>query len=69
MLKDFESPANWQSLSATRAGYGQDYYNYFKEVKDVKESEVTKVTKTESINKLIDIAKAEIGYLEKKSNA
>lgn len=68
MLKDFESPANWQSLSATRAGYGQDYYNHFKEVK-VKESEVTKVTKTEAINKLIDIAKAEIGYLEKASNS
>ena len=69
VLKDFESPANWQSLSATRAGYGQDYYNYFKEVKDVKESEVTQVTKTEAINKLIDIAKAEIGYLEKASNS
>ena len=68
MLKDFESPANWQSLSATRAGYGQDYYNHFK-VKDVKESEVTKVTKTEAINKPIDIAKAEIGYLEKASNS
>ena len=68
VLKDFESPANWQSLSATRAGYGQNYYDYFKDdVKD--ESEVTKVTKTEAINKLIEIAKGEIGYLEKKSNS
>ena len=65
VLKDFESPANWQSLSATRAGYGQNYYDYFKDG----ESEVTKVTKTEAINKLIEVAEGEIGYLEKKSNS
>lgn len=29
ILKDFESPANWSSHSATRASYGQEYYNLY----------------------------------------
>ena len=29
VLHYYESPDNWQSLSATRADYGNQYYNYF----------------------------------------
>lgn len=29
VLQYYESPNNWQSLSATRADYGNQYYNYF----------------------------------------
>lgn len=68
MLKDFESPANWQSLSATRAGYGQDYYNYFT-TNATKGSDNVATTKDQEIDKLISIAKAEVGYLEKASNS
>ena len=68
VLKDFESPANWQSLSATRAGYGQDYYNYFT-TNATKGSDNVATTKDQEINKLISIAKAEVGYLEKASNS
>lgn len=73
VLKDFESPANWQSLSNTRYDYSKQIYDALKNtVGNVSQGDKTNMstsTKTENINKMIAIAKAEIGYLEKKSNA
>lgn len=30
VLRDFESPNNWSSMSSQRASYSQEYYDYFK---------------------------------------
>lgn len=67
VLKDFESPNNWQSLSATRADYAWQYYNYFSKQQEV--TTVSKTGETNAINTMIKVAQGEIGYLEKASNA
>lgn len=70
VLKDFESPANWSSLSATRADYGQQYYSYFvTQGNGDSKKEVNNMTVDNAINAAIAIATGEIGYLEKASNA
>ena len=70
VLKDFESPANWSSLSATRADYGQQYYSYFvTQGNGTRKKEVNNMTVDNAINAAITIATGEIGYLEKASNA
>lgn len=70
VLKDFECPNNWQSLSATRADYGQQYYSYFVTQGNGSVSKGgNTVTKTDAINAVINTATNELGYLEKASNA
>ena len=74
VLRDFEVPGYWQSQSATRLSFAQDYYNYFKNTNtntttSQKGSDVVSVTKEKAINAMIATAEAEIGYLEKASNS
>jgi len=62
VLKKFERPADTGSaVQATRAKYGQVFYDRFAEGGKMKYDSV--------IDPMIEIAKAEIGYLEKKSNS
>lgn len=61
VLKKFECPANTgESVCAGRAARGQRFY-------DTYVKEVEKVSTSQAIQKVIDIATAEIGYLEKRS--
>lgn len=70
VLKDFESPSNWSQHSALRTGYGQEYYNAYANSTATPAKATTSTTSTTAaINALIATAKAEIGYLEKRSNA
>lgn len=72
VLKDFESPANWQALSNTRYDYAKQIYDALKNTvgnSSQGDKAMNTATKTENINKMIQVAKAEVGYLEKKSNA
>lgn len=72
VLKDYEIPSNWQSLSATRADYSMQFYNEFikTSVDTQKESSsVKKPSASEAIQLVIDIALNEVGYLEKRSNS
>lgn len=55
VLKDFESPANWSQWSASREQYGQDIYNRY-------------YSPSGSVDDVLSVAAAEIGYLEKASN-
>ena len=57
VLVKFESPANASALKASRAARGKKFYE------KVKEDEMT------DLEKLIDLAEAELGYIEKASNA
>lgn len=68
VLKDFEIPDNWSQYSALRAGYGQEYYNAYANTTTTA-TQAKSSTKADAINALIATAKAEIGYLEKRSNA
>lgn len=72
VLKDFESPANWQALSNTRYDYSKQIYDALKNTvgnSSQGDKAMSTATKTENINKMIQVAKVEVGYLEKKSNA
>lgn len=65
VLIHYEAPADTgTTMKNTRADYGQQYYDYFIENNKGDDN----MTVNEYIQKVIDIAKAEIGYLEKKSN-
>lgn len=69
VLVKYECPADTGSvMKNTRADYGQQYYNYFVANKNNKKDANLDMTVNEYIQKVIDIAEAEIGYLEKKSN-
>lgn len=61
VLKKFECPSNTgESVCIGRAARGQKFY-------DTYVKEVEKVSTSQAIQKVIDIATAEIGYLEKRS--
>ena len=61
VLTEFECPANCgETVKATRAKYGQTYYDKY-----AGKEETMSCTK----ETVIAIAKAEKGYLEKKSNS
>lgn len=70
VLRDFESPSNWQQYSSLRMQYSQEYYDYFNnQATDTKGSDAVSVTREQAINAMISTAEAEIGYLEKASNS
>lgn len=72
VLRDFEVPAYWESQSATRLSFAQDYYNYFKNQTNTtpqKGSNTMSVSINDCINAIISLAKAEDGYMEKDSSA
>lgn len=63
VLTKFECPANTgASVKAARASYGMKYYNKYKEGTSM-------YSKSDAINRVISIAAAEVGYLEKRSNS
>ncbi|MDO4650956.1 MAG: phage tail tip lysozyme, partial [Eubacteriales bacterium] len=65
VLKKFEIPANTgESVCVSRATRGQKFYDNY-----VEKEETTVATNDNAINAVLAIAEAEIGYLEKKSNA
>lgn len=67
VLRDFEVPANWQSQSATRLSFAQDYYNYFKNQTSAKGSDKVATIVDKAINAVIALAKQEDGYIEKNN--
>lgn len=70
VLKDYEIPSNWQSLSATRADYSQQFYNAFAKTSTQTATNTSKtVTQSEAINAMIAVATEEIGYLEKNNSS
>ena len=70
VLKDFESPSNWRQHSSLRAQYSQKYYDAYASTTTTPAKATTSTTSTTAaINALIAVAKAEVGYLEKRSNA
>lgn len=71
VLTQYEKPKNQgESVKMARAKYGQKYYDQFA-VDSVKPVTGEKEEKTMSYDpkKVIQVAEAEVGYLEKKSNA
>lgn len=73
VLKDFESPSDWSSLSSTRYDYSQQVYDSLKSTVNSTTTNTNggggTVSTTISPDSVIAIAKEEIGYLEKKSNS
>ena len=70
VLKKFEIPANASALSETRAKYSQRYYDEFAgKTTTTAKKETATVTKETAIQTVIDVAKGELGYLEKASNS
>ena len=67
VLKEFEMPNDWQSLSSARADYSQQYYDALAKT-TVKASSAKTVSSNEAIQTVINLALNEVGYLE-KSNA
>lgn len=66
VLIHYEAPADTgTTMKNTRADYGQQYYDYF--ISNSKEGD--SLTKNEAIQKFINVAEEELGYLEKKSNS
>lgn len=69
VLRDFEVPAYWESQSQTRYDFAKQYYDYFKSIPKGSENTMSTVTEDQAINDVINVAKGEIGYLEKASNS
>ena len=59
VLTKFEQPAQADKLKETRRNYSKQFYNLYHGESNM----------SYDINKLIEIARNEVGYLEKKSNA
>ena len=59
VLMKFEQPANASAMKETRRNYSKQFYDLYHGDSNM----------SYDINKLIQIAKNEVGYLEKKSNA
>ena len=69
VLIHYEAPADTgTTMKNTRADYGQQYYDYFVTNKNNEKDVDSNMTVNEYIQKVINIAESEIGYLEKKSN-
>lgn len=71
VLTKYEKPANQgDSVKMARAKYGQKYYDQFAAL-PVKPatSDKEEISMSYDLNKVIQVALAEVGYLEKKSNA
>lgn len=69
VLLNFERPANQSSaVQNKRAEYGQVYYDKYAKKETVKNDKKEGNTMAYDINKVINIALGEVGYLEKKSN-
>ncbi len=78
VLTKFEIPANASALSATRASYSQKYYSKYAgktvtantaTTTNTTTTEAKTMTSSEAIQAVINIAKGEVGYLEKRSNS
>lgn len=71
VLTQYERPADQSETAKNRrAGYGQTYYDkYAKPAVSTPETKKEVETMKTSVQKLLDIARAEIGYKEKSSNS
>ena len=68
VLTKFERPADQSfSVQTKRASYGQKYYDIYH--KDSGSNSKGENNMANTVDKVIAIAKAEVGYLEKKSNS
>lgn len=71
VLTKYEKPANQgDSVKMARAKYGQKYYDQFAALPvEPATSDKEEISMSYDPNKVIQVALAEVGYLEKKSNA
>ena len=67
LLDTWENPAEKLNNMVERYGYAQDWFNKFSNQND--EKEASGMTKQEAVKKVLDLARAEIGYREKASNS
>ena len=61
VLMRYESPAHWEQQTNARRGFSETYYNKYHEGKEATEMGFDR-------QKVIDLARAEVGYLEKSKN-
>ena len=64
LLNTWENPAEKTNNMIERYGYAQSWYKKFSTQK-----EASGITKQEAVKKVLDLARSEIGYREKASNA
>lgn len=67
LLDTWENPAEKLSNMVERYGYAQDWYANFSNQNGIEEA--SGMTKQEAVKKVLDLARAEIGYREKASNS
>lgn len=68
LLDTWENPAEKQNNMVERYGYAQEWYKKFSNQND-SQKEASGMTKQEAVKKVLDLARSEIGYREKASNA
>ena len=68
LLDTWENPAEKQNNMVERYGYAQNWFKQFSNQNGQKK-EASGITKQEAIKKVLDLARSEIGYREKASNA
>lgn len=68
LLDTWENPAEKQNNMVERYGYAQNWYKQFSSQNGSKK-EANGMTKQELVNKVISLARAELGYREKASNS
>jgi len=68
LLNTWENPAEKTNNMIERYGYAQEWYRKFSNQNGSKK-EVSGMTKQEAVKKVLDLARSEIGYREKASNA
>lgn len=70
VLTKFECPADQgTAVKNLRAGYGQKYYDKYKDLDINGGGSSMSYTVADAKKRVLDIARAEIGYLEKRSNS
>lgn len=67
LLDTWENPDEKQNNMIERYGYAQEWYRKFSSQNGKKEA--SGITKQESINRVLNLARAELGYREKASNS
>ena len=68
LLDTWENPAEKQNNMIERMGYAQNWFKQFSNQNGQKK-EASGITKQEVINRVLNLARAELGYREKASNA
>ena len=66
LLNTWENPQEKEQNMIERFGYAQEYYRLYSNQND---KEVSTMTKEQAIQKVLDLARSEIGYHEKASNS